>query len=114
MLYQQYMTPCVRLIPKTVPDGEGGYLTQWTEGEVFDAAIVLQDSSEGRRAETEHLKRFFTVFTDKKLRLTHQDVFRRISDQQVFRVTSEGCDRQTPACASFSLAQVTAEGWELT
>lgn len=114
MLLLERMEPCVFLRPITQSDGEGGFDTTWEAGDAFMAAIVLQTSNEYRRAENEALKKSYSVFTKGGLELKHQDVFRRISTGSIYRVTSDGRDRQTPACASFSFARVTAERWELT
>lgn len=114
MLVLDKMEPCERMIPNEQPDGEGGMETVWETGDAFAASIVLQNSAEYRRAENGALRKSYSVFTDKGVELQHQDVFRRCSDGKTFRVTSDGRDRQTPACASFSFVRVTAERWDLT
>ena len=114
MLILEAMTSCELLKAVRTPDGEGGYKNSWETADTFDAAIIHQSSGEIRRAESEHLSKTFSVFTDKAVQLQHQDVFRRCADGKIFRVTSDGRDRQTPACASFSVARVTAEEWKLT
>ena len=113
MLFERFMEPCVRLIRTKESDGEGGQKSTWTAGEQFLAAVVQDRASEIRVAEREALRKFYTVTTAKEVQLNHQDVFRRLSDGQTFRVTRDGRDVQTPACASFSFAQVSAERWEL-
>ena len=45
--------------------------------------------------------------------LEYHDVFRRSSDNKIFRVTSDGDDRKTPTSAKLDMRQVTAEEWEL-
>ena len=46
-------------------------------------------------------------------KLEYHDVFRRLSDGKIFRVTSDGDDVQTPKSATFQFSRVTAEEWEL-
>ena len=41
-------------------------------------------------------------------------MFRRDADGQVFRVTSNGDDVQTPDAATFQFQQVSAEEWVLS
>ena len=114
MLILEAMEPFELLKATREPDGEGGHRNIWEADSVFMAAIVHQSTGEIRRAEAEHLSKVFSVFTDKIVQLQHQAVIRRCSDGKTFRITSDGRDRQTPACASFSFARVTAEEWGLT
>jgi hypothetical protein len=44
--------------------------------------------------------------------LQYHDVFRRLSDGKIFRVTSDGDDKFTPDTATLNMRQVTAEEWE--
>ena len=41
--------------------------------------------------------------------LEYHDVFRRVRDGKIFRVTSDGDDKFTPASTSLDMRQVTAE-----
>ena len=108
-----FKSPCVALTQQRTLDGEGGYTTQWTEGQRFEAAIILDTSSNTRRAEKDSLTNQYTITVDKDIALNFHDVFRRTTDNRTFRVTSNASDKQTPACATFQLAQVTAEEWRL-
>ena len=102
------------LIEKTrVPDGEGGWSTRWVDGMGFKAAITYDTTLQARVAESEGMRATYTVTTDKAMVLDFHDVFRRERDGQVFRVTSQGDDKRTPASASFQVSQVAAEEWSL-
>ena len=48
-----------------------------------------------------------------RIRFLH-DVFKRLSDGAIFRVTSNGSDKQAPTVGTLDMCQVTAEKWELT
>ena len=54
----------------------------------------------------------YTVTTP-KARLSFHDVFRRLSDGQCFRVTSNSDDGATPSMATFRFGQCSAEEWEV-
>lgn len=112
-LLTQAMTPCVFLDKTKQPDGEGGYVNAWTEGAEFTAAITFDTSIEARSAEKSGVTSLYTVTTKKGVKLEYHDVFRRLSDGKVFRVTSDGDDKMTPPTASTMLQvlQVTAEEW---
>lgn len=108
-----FKSPCVMLMQQRTQDGEGGYTTQWTEGQQFDAAIIMDTLATTRRAEKDSLTNQYTVTVDKDIALNFHDVFRRTTDNRTFRVTSNASDKQTPVCATFQFAQVTAEEWRL-
>ena len=112
-LLQEAMEPCVILNKQTEADGYGGYTTTWVEGATFDAAIVFDTSMEARTAQKQGVTSMYTVTTSKALTLEYHDVFRRVRDGKIFRVTSDGDDRFTPASAALDMRQVTAEEWSL-
>ncbi len=113
-LIDDWKEPCVMVGKKRVPDGEGSFNTTWQDGAEFIAAITFNSSLEARRAEKDGVTSLYTVTVEKDMLLKYHDVFRRVRDGKIFRVTSDGDDVQTPARATFQFAQVTAEEWELT
>ena len=113
-LLSDAMTKCVMLDKVTSADGYGGYVITWKEGAEFTAAIVLDSSMQARIAEKQGVTALYTVTTTKALNLQYHDVFRRVEDGKIFRVTSDGDDKKTPASAGLNMRQVTAEEWELT
>lgn len=114
MLIDEFKTPCVMMEKRSVSDGEGGFTTSWTDGAEFLAAIVRNTTSTVRIAEQEGFTNVYTVTTSPNAHLDFHDVFKRKSDGQVFRVTSDGSDVRTPDVASFSFEQVNAEEWRLS
>ena len=96
------------------PDGEGGFITIWSEGAEFKASITFDSSMQARIADKQGVKSLYTVTTGKNAILEYHDVIKRIRDGKIFRITSDGDDKQTPARAIFGqYLQVTAEEWEL-
>lgn len=112
-LLSEAMEVCVMLDKKRVPDGYGGYRTQWSQGAEFKAAITFDTSIEARRAEGEGVTNLYTVTTGREITLEYHDVFVRGSDNKIFRVTSDGDDKYTPWSAGLNMRQVTAEEWSL-
>lgn len=113
-LLSEAMEKCILLNKSSVPDGYGGRRDIWQESDFdFDAAIVFDTSLEARRAEKEGVTSLYTVTTEKSIKLEYHDVFKRISDNKIFRVTSDGDDKYTPASATLNMRQVTAEEWNL-
>ena len=108
------MEKCVLIDKKRTPDGYGGYNTMWVDSVEFDSAIVLNTSMEARIAEKQGVTNLYTVTTNKAMNLQYHDVILRVSDEKIFRVTSDGDDKHTPVSATLNMRQVTAEEWELT
>lgn len=112
-LLSQAMENCIMLDKTTVADGYGGFTTTWTDGAEFKAAIVLDNSMQARIAEQQGVTAMYTVTTGKAVNLQYHDVFKRLRDKKIFRVTSDGDDKKTPESASLNMRQVSAEEWSL-
>lgn len=112
-LLSEAMEACVFLDKTTQADGYGGYYSTWTDGAAFDAALVYDTSLEARVAGVQGVTDLYTVTTTKAVNLQYHDVFRRLSDGKIFRVTSDGDDKKTPRSASLDMRQVKAEEWSL-
>ena len=113
-LLSEAMEECVMLDKTTQADGYGGIETTWAEGAKFSAAIVFDTSLQARIAEKQGVTSQYTVTTAKSVVLQYNDVFKRKRDSKIFRVTSDGDDKFTPASASLDMRQVTAEEFVLT
>lgn len=112
-LLDEAMEKCIMIDKRTVSDGYGGYTTEWVDGAEFTAAIVLDSSLQAKVAEQQGVTGIYTITTRKALNLQFHDVFRRKSDGKIFRVTSDGDDKHTPASAGLNMRQVSAEEWSL-
>ena len=112
-LLDNAMETCVLMDKTTASDGRGGYIPTWTDGASFDAAITYDTSMQARIAEAQGVKNLYTVTTRKAMNLQYHDVFRRVEDGKVFRVTSDGDDNKTPMSAGLNMRQVTAEEYEI-
>lgn len=114
-LLDQAMTDCNMYVQVRRPDGYGGYITTWTEDteSTFKAAIVFDNSIEARVAAVQGVTSVYTVTTRKDKTLMFHEVFKRLSDGKIFRVTSDGDDSATPASASLNMRQCTAEEYTL-
>lgn len=112
-LYEDMLEPCIMLDRTTQPDGYGGYIATWRDGAEFKAACTFDTSMEARAADKQGVTSLYTVHTLKSINLQYHDVFRRVSDGKIFRVTSDGDDKKTPQSASINMRVVTAEEWEI-
>ena len=105
------MEDVVMLEKKRVPDGEGGFTTDWAEGVQFKAAITFNSSMEAKIAEKQGVTSLYSVICPINAKLEYHDVIRRLRDGKVFRITSDGDDEITPGSATFQFAKVSAEEW---
>ena len=112
-LLSEAMTACVMLDKTTASDGRGGFTPTWAEGAEFDAAVVLDSSIQAKVALASGVTGIYTVTTNRGVNLQYHDVFRRTEDGKVFRVTSDGDDKKTPASAGLNMRQVSAEEWAI-
>lgn len=112
-LVENFMEDCVMLEKHRVPDGQGGFNTQWNEGTQFMAAIVKDNTLAARVAEKQGVTEVYTVTTAAGVALDFHEVFRRVRDGAVFRATSNALDSRPPDVATFDFEQVSAERWEL-
>lgn len=110
-LLSEAMERCIMMHKVTQDDGYGGEITTWQDGAGFDAAITFDTSMEARTAGAQGVTSLYTVTTRKVKTLEYHEVFRRVSDGKIFRVTSDGDDKHTPGSASLNMRQVTAEEW---
>ncbi len=114
-LLDQAMKDCNMYRQVRRPDGYGGYITTWTEDteSTFKAAIVFDNSIEARIAQVQGVTSLYTVTTRKEKVLMYHDVFKRLEDGKIFRVTSDGDDSATPPSASLNMRNCTAEEWTI-
>lgn len=110
-LLQESMEECTMQDKISVEDGYGGFYTVYQNGAGFNAAVVLDNSMQSRIAEKEGVTALYTVTTEKNINLQFHDIFKRNSDQKIFRILSDGDDNKTPSIASLNMRQVSAEEW---
>ena len=112
-LLTQAMEDVVLMEKKREPDGEGGFLPAvWVDGASFKAAITFNSSMEARAAEKQGVTGLWNILVKKETRLEFHNIFKRLSDGQVFRVTSKD-DKETPKSAGLDLRLISAEEWTL-
>lgn len=113
-LIDSMMEKCVLVEKTRESDGEGGFITNWQDGAEFDAAIVADTSTLAKIAEKQGVTSTYTVTTNKNVVLKYPDVIKRLSDGQIFRITSDGNDKKAPNISTIAISQATAERWVLT
>lgn len=105
--------PCVLYTKQVSGDGQGGYVTEWVDSVQFDCWFELDTSTTGAIAEKQGVTSLYTIYVRKDIPISPLDAFRRLSDGAVFRVTSDGTDKKTPAISAINGRQFKAERWVL-
>ena len=95
-------------------DSVGSYTDVYTPGAKFKAAIAKNTTTEQQIAEKQGISEAFTVVVQKGFVLDYHDVFQRLSDNAIFRVTSRTVDSMAHPASTVRIAKVTAERWEPT
>ena len=113
MLIDCMMVPCVFMVPVRTPDGSGGHMTTWRDGEPFRAVITRDNSTESRIAEAAGTVDVYTITVSRSVHLPYHAVIKRLSDGKTFRITSDNAEQRTPVCTALDMAQSTAEAWRL-
>ena len=108
-----FKVPCVFMVPTKTPDGSGGYITTWAEGDSLSAVIVRDTSTEARIAEAAGTVSVYTITVPRDVHLPFHSVIKRLTDGKVFRITSDNAEKKTPICSGLDMAQSTAEEWRL-
>lgn len=112
-LLTQIMEDCCILNHIRMDDDYGGYTDEWTQGATFKAAIGKKGSPEIVVAEKQGLAEQYTVVVRDTFSLDYHDVFQRLSDGAIFRVTSRTQDSTAHPSSTVRIATVDAERWEL-
>ena len=112
-LLSDFARQCVLMEKTRVPDGEGGYTIDWTEGVKFQNYQALDTSMEARRAEKEGVTSVYSALVDKALPIEYGDYFKDTETGLTYRVTSNPSEKESPKSATFALKYFTAERREL-
>ena len=113
MLIKEMMTDCIMMDRVSVPDGMGGFSYIWQEGAQFEATIIKDQTIQARVAENAGMSEVYTVVVSNGVQLDFKDVFKRLEDNAVFRVTSNIKDSVAPQRSTVQIGKVTAERWEI-
>ena len=94
---------------RSVSDGGGGFVWEWTDGFPFDGHAVLNTTTQMQIAQQTGTKAIYTLVTARELPFEKDDRVKRIRDGAIFKITADPGDRKTPAFSSINAAEVTME-----
>ena len=108
----QIMQDCQIINRQVLDDEFGGYKYVWSEGATFKAAIAKASTAEQMLAEQRDVDESYTVVVSKGMSLDYHDIFKRLSDEAIFRVTSRTVDSTAHPASTVKIAKVSAERLE--
>ena len=109
-LQDNYINLCF-VEKKMTSDGMGGYDVVYADGEEFKGAITTDSSTLAKIAEKDGVTSLYTLTTHRNIPLTKFDIVKRLSDNQMFRITSNPEDIQSPQFARLDIKQASLEKW---
>lgn len=112
-LLDDFARICVIMEKNRTSDGEGGYITTWTDGAEFINHQARDTSMEARIAEKQGMTSVYSALVDMAVPIEYGDYFKDVDTGAIYRVTSRPEEKQAPKSASFSLKYFTAERTEL-
>lgn len=115
-LLDAFARRCARMEKTCVPDGAGGLLTAWAEGEEFTVYQALDSAMEARRADKEGVASVYTALVDQAVSLAYMDYYLDKASGRTYRVTSNPEERKAPQAAGATIRGLkcfTAERKEL-
>lgn len=113
MLWESELESAVLLVKTFIPDGRGGVIPSYVDGVTIQAAFSFSSSEQMRIAEAQDAIPRYIITTRQNINLQYHDVLRRVRDEKVFRITSDGDDNKSPAVSTLNMRQVEAEEWEI-
>ena len=103
-----------RVLNKTVvDDGYGGVSTIYTNGASIKCAVVYDSSKQMKIAQALGSTSAYTIIVKKNIELDYHTVLKRVSDNKIFRITTNSDDFKTPDSAGLNMREYNAEEWEL-
>jgi hypothetical protein len=112
-LLSEAMTDFVIINKSYVDDGYGGTTVTWTEGATIKGAMVHNSDLQSRIAEVMVSQNLYTFTVGREIELDYHTVVKRVSDNKIFRLTSNSDDKKTPPSATLNMRQYSAEEFEL-
>jgi len=112
-MLSDYMEIFVFIEKHSVSDGGGGFVEDWVEGSEFKAGITRDSSTQGKIAEQQGVKDLYTVVAMVNTPLKYNDIIKRKSDNEYFRITTSDKDNSTPSRARIQNKQFSAERYDL-
>lgn len=112
MLIFDMMEQCCIVNKAMVDDPYGSFQQVLTDGATFDATIIKNTTTEAQIAQKQGIKELYTVVVRKGVPLEFNMLIKRLSDGQIFKITSNATDSDAPNASTVRIAKVTAERWD--
>ena len=108
-MLSDFFEPFCRVKRVSTPNGLGGTVDAWQDGESFQGGVTYVPGGEISIAEHRALRTVPVLAHETTVELKQDEYVRRLSDGAVFRVAGNSDDMRTPAQASVAFAQISVE-----
>ena len=112
-LLQEAMEDFAIIKQVTSSDEYGGKITEFETISTFKGALVFNTSSEILVARSQNVVSAYTLTTNKDVILEYHTLIKKVSNNKILRVTSDGDDKYTPNSALLNMRQVTCEEYSI-
>lgn len=112
-LLQEAMEDFAIVKQVTNSDEYGGEITEFETLSTFKGALVFNTSSEILVARSQNVVSAYTLTTNKDVILEYHTLIKKVSNNKILRVTSDGDDKYTPNSALLNMRQVTCEEYSI-
>lgn len=108
-MLSDFLEPFCRVKRSSAPNGLGGSVETWEDGEIFRGGVTHVSGAEISVAGHQALRAVPVLAHETTVELKQDEYVRRLSDGAVFRVAGNSADMRAPAVASMQFAQVPVE-----
>lgn len=112
-MLSDFFEPFCRVKRTSTPNGLGGTVETWENGETFRGGVTHVPGAEISVAGHQALRTVPVLVHEVTVELKQDEYVRRLSDGAVYRVAGNSGDMRAPAVASMQFAQVPVERTEV-
>lgn len=94
---------------RRIPDGFGGFVYEWYEGETFYGKAVRKRGNDLIIAQQQGAKEVYKIISVEGVLLNKEDYIKRKADNAMFQITSDSYDGTPPGTSEIKCVMVYAE-----
>jgi hypothetical protein len=111
-LLDEAYEPFVMIDKRSISDGEGSFFVDYVDGAKISVCVTNDNTSLTRIAEALAEKVEYRVITKKNIKFSQDDLIKRLSDGQVFRIYYKNT-KETPKSANLDMRETFAQEWSI-
>lgn len=108
-MIQDFEEKFYRMTLTETNDGAGGRTKTYVQGAAVSVALYCNQSLEAQKAMAQGVRSIYTLNFAKSITLAYDEYIKRLSDNAIFRITSDPADNETPTVTDLDRRTATAE-----